>query len=216
MFLFYLAIFEHATSSVLLRKDDNGVQRPIYYTSKAMVDAEKWYPTSDKIILALVVSVKKLRPYFQAHTIAVVTNLPFQKILQKLDISGRLLQWSFELSEFDINFKPRSTIKAQAITNFITEFANDSCGEGDLKYLSDTPFADEGGYVWEIHVDNSFNSHGSGAGVIIIDSNKVKICYALQFGFKASNNEAEYEAIIAELRMSKVLRAKRVHIKSDS
>ena len=53
-------------------------------------------------------------------------------------------------------------------------------------------------------------------GVIIIDPNKVKICYALQFGFKASHNEAEYEAIIAGLRMSKALRAKRVHIKSDS
>ena len=43
----------------------------------------------------------------------------------------------------------------------------------------------------------------------------MKICYALQFGFKASNNEAEYEAIIAGLRMSKALGAKKVHIKSD-
>ena len=65
-------------------------------------------------------------------------------------------------------------------------------------------------------MDDSSNSHGSGAGVIIIDPNKVKICYALQFGFKASNNEAEYEAIIAGLRMSKALGAKRVHVKSDS
>ncbi|XP_024046513.1 uncharacterized protein LOC112100880 [Citrus clementina] len=216
VFLLYLAISDHVTSSVLLRKDDNGVQRPIYYTSKAMVDAEKRYPTSDKIVLALVVAVKKLRPYFQAHTIAVVANLPLRQILQKLDMSVRLLRWSFELSEFDINFKPRSTIKAQAIADFIAEFANDSYGEGNLRYLSDTPFADEGGYVWEIYVDNSSNSHGSGAGIIIIDSNKVKICYVLQFGFKASNNEAEYEAIIAELRMSKALRTKIVHIKSDS
>lgn len=85
-----------------------------------------------------------------------------------------------------------------------------------LGYLIDTTPTDEGGHVWEIYVDGSFNSHGSGARIIIIDPNKVKICYALQFGFKASNNEAEYEAIIAGLRMSKALGAKNVHIKSDS
>ena len=131
-------------------------------------------------------------------------------------MSGRLLRWSLELSEFDVIFKPRSAIKAQAIADFIAEFANDSSGEGDLRYLLDTPPTDERGEVWEIYVDGSSNSHGSGAGVIIIDPNKVKICYALQFGFKVSNNEAEYEAIIAGLRMSKALGARRVHVKSDS
>ena len=110
-----------------------------------MVDAEKRYPTSEKIVLALVVSAKKLRPFFQAHTIAIITNLPLRQILQKLDVSGRLLRWSLELSKFDIIFKPRSVIKAQAIADFITEFANDSCGEGNLRYLSDTPSTDEGG-----------------------------------------------------------------------
>ena len=65
-------------------------------------------------------------------------------------------------------------------------------------------------------MDSSSNSHGSGAGVIIIDPNKVKLCYALQFEFKASNNKAEYEAIIAGLKMSKALGAKMVHIKSNS
>ena len=110
-----------------------------------MVDAEKRYPTSENIILALVVSARKLRPYFQAHTIAVVTNLPLWQILQKLDMSGRLLRWSLELSEFDIIFKPRSAIKAQAIADFIAEFANDSCGESDMRYLSDTPSTDGGG-----------------------------------------------------------------------
>ncbi|XP_052295784.1 uncharacterized protein LOC127901823 [Citrus sinensis] len=182
VFLLYLAVSEHATSSVLLQEDDNGVQRPIYYTSKVMVDAEKRYPTSEKIILALVVSARKLRLYFQAHTIAV----------------------------------PRSAIKAQDIADFIAEFANDSSGKGDLRYLLDTPPTDEEEQVWKIYVDGSSNSHRSGAGVIIIDPNKVKICYALQFGFKASNNEAEYEAIIAGLRMSKALGANMVHVKSDS
>ena len=110
-----------------------------------MVEAEKRYPTSKKIVLALVISARKLRPFFQAHIIAIVTNLPLRQILQKLDVSGRLLRWSFELNEFDIIFKPRSVIKTQVIADFIAEFANDSCGESDLRYLSDTPSTDEGG-----------------------------------------------------------------------
>ena len=59
-------------------------------------------------------------------------------------MSERLLRWSLELSEFDIIFKPRSTIKAQAITDFIAEFANNLSGEGDLRYMLDTPPTDEG------------------------------------------------------------------------
>ena len=120
------------------------------------------------------------------------------------------------MSEFDIIFKPHSAIKAQAIVDFIVKFANDSGGEDIPRYPSKTTTATEEEHVWKIYMDGSSNSHGSGAGVIIIDLGKVKLCYTLQFGFKASNNEAEYEAIIAGLRMSKVLGAKRVHIKSDS
>ena len=77
-----------------------------------MVDAEKRYSATEKLILALIISARKLRSHFQAYTIAVVTNLPLRQILQKLDMSRRLLRWSLELSEFDIIFKPRSAIKA--------------------------------------------------------------------------------------------------------
>ncbi|XP_024035488.1 uncharacterized protein LOC127899248 [Citrus sinensis] len=185
--LLYLTVSEHATSSLLLIEDKDGVQRFIYYTSRAM-----------------------------AHTIAVVTNLPLRQIFQKLDIFGRLLRWSLALSEFDIIFKPRSAIKARTIADFITEFANDSGGEEILGYPSETTPAIEEEHAWKIYNDGSSNSHGSGVGVIIINPGEVKPCYALQFGFKASNNEAEYEAIIARLRMSKALGAKMVRIKSDS
>ena len=57
-----------------------------------MVDAEKGYPATKKLVLALIISARKLWLYFQAHSIAVVTNLPLRKILQKLDISERLLR----------------------------------------------------------------------------------------------------------------------------
>ena len=68
------------------------------------------------------VAARNLRPYFQAHTIIVPTKFPLKQILQKPEASGRLAKWSIKLGEFDILFKPHTTIKGQTLVNFITEF----------------------------------------------------------------------------------------------
>ena len=59
-----------------------------------------------KLALALVVALRKLRPYFHYHTIQVLTNYPLRQVLQKSDASGRMLKWAIELSQFDIEFAP--------------------------------------------------------------------------------------------------------------
>ena len=76
----------------------------------------------EKLILALVTTSRKLRPYFQAHTIEVPTEYPMKQILHKLETSGRLIKWAIELSEFNIRYKPRTTIKGQILADFIMEF----------------------------------------------------------------------------------------------
>ena len=91
-------------------------------------------------------------------------------------MSGRLLRWSLELSEFDIISKLRSTVKAQAIADFITEFANDFGGDGIPGCPSETTLAVEEEHVREIYVDGSSNSYGSGARIIIFDPGKMKLC----------------------------------------
>ncbi|KAK0599178.1 hypothetical protein LWI29_003000 [Acer saccharum] len=80
---------EVATSSVLVRQED-GIQKPIYYTSKALLPAETRYSPAEKMALALIIVARKLRPYFQAHKIGVYTNCPLKLILQKPEVSGRL------------------------------------------------------------------------------------------------------------------------------
>ena len=65
----------------------------------------------EKLILALVTTSRKLRPYFQAHTVEVPTEYPMKQILHKPETSRRLIKWAIELSEFDIRYKPRTTIK---------------------------------------------------------------------------------------------------------
>ena len=104
MFL-YIAVSDHATSSVLVREEE-GVQYPIYYTSKTLLDTETRYPQLEKWALALVVVARKLRPYFQAFPVSIITNQPLWQTLHNPDASGRLVKWAIELSEFDINYKP--------------------------------------------------------------------------------------------------------------
>ena len=65
--------------------------------SKRLLDAEITYPKLEKLTLALMVASKKLRPYFYAHSIEVITNYPRRQVLQKLKASGRLLKWAIEL-----------------------------------------------------------------------------------------------------------------------
>ena len=76
----------------------------------------------EKLILALVTTSRKLRPYCQAHTVEVPIEYPMKKILHKPETSRRLIKWAIELSEFDIRYKPRTVVKEQIFADFIMEF----------------------------------------------------------------------------------------------
>ena len=102
--------FRILTSVALVRERDR-VQQPVYYCSRALRKAEERYPKMEKLILALVTTSRKLRPYFQAHTIEVPIEYPMKQILHKPETSGRLIKGAIELSEFDIRYKPRTAIK---------------------------------------------------------------------------------------------------------
>ena len=74
----------------------------IYYTSKALLDEETRYSNLEKLALAQIVAARKLRPYFQAHPIVVVTSFPVKLVLHKPEVSGRLAKWDVELGEYDV------------------------------------------------------------------------------------------------------------------
>ncbi|CAL9020831.1 unnamed protein product [Prunus brigantina] len=75
-----------------------------------------------RLAYTLVLSAQRLRPYFQAHSINVLTNQPVRQVLQKQETSGRLIKWAIELGEFDISYHPRPSKKGQAVADFIFEF----------------------------------------------------------------------------------------------
>ena len=99
----YLVVSLHAVSSALI-KEEGRVQKPVYYTSQALRGVEGRYPIMEKLAFALVTTSRKLRHYFQAHIINVLTDHPLKKAINKLEAAGQLIQWAIELSEFDVRY----------------------------------------------------------------------------------------------------------------
>ena len=77
---------------------------------------------SEKITFALIMASRKLRPYFQANPIIVMTDQPIKKAMNKPEAVGRMVQWAIELSQFDVEYRPWTAIKVQALADFIVEF----------------------------------------------------------------------------------------------
>ncbi|KAK3016946.1 hypothetical protein RJ639_007322 [Escallonia herrerae] len=154
----YLAIAESAVSAILVRKQD-GQQFPVYYVSKVLQGAEQRYPNAEKLAFALLNAARKLRPYFQSHTITVLTDKPLRWILHKPDLSGRLIPWSVELGEFDIHYRPRPSIKGPALADFIVECTLSIEVEESPLGVEKPLLPDQIGlFTWTLYVDGSSNT----------------------------------------------------------
>ena len=110
MLCVYLAIIDYAVSLVLVRNED-GIQRPVYYVSKSLQEAETCYLPLEKAVLAIVHATKKLPHYFQAHTIVVLTQLPLQALLRKSNYTGRIAKWGTKVGAYNVKYMPRTAIK---------------------------------------------------------------------------------------------------------
>ena len=134
----------------------------------------------EKLALSLIHSSRKIRPYFQAHPIHVLTDQPLRQVLSKPEASGRLLKWAVELGQFEITYHPRTTIRAQALADFIVECTG----------MTNNEVITPAHELWKLYVDGSSNENGSEAGVILITLAGSRFQSTLRFDFNASNNEA--------------------------
>ena len=162
----------------------------------------------EKLILAFVTAARKLHPYFQDHTIEVPTEYPMKQVLHKPETSGRLMKWAIELSEFDIRYKPKTAIKGQVLADFVMEFTSAEPAK-DAQTTTDLTIS-------KLSVNGASNAQGSEAGLILTSPEGIDIEFALRFGFHASNNEAEYEAVITGLNLAHSLEVDQLEIYSDS
>ena len=117
----YIAVSQ-AVVSVALVRDEEGSQRPVYFISRAFQGAKERYPRMEKLAFALITAAWKLKPYFQAHTIVVLTDQPLKRAMSSPEAVGRMALWAIELSEFDVQYRPRMAVKGQIVADFIAEY----------------------------------------------------------------------------------------------
>ncbi|XP_031111906.1 uncharacterized protein LOC116015878 [Ipomoea triloba] len=203
----YLAASQKAVSSVLIREEER-VQHPVYYVSRALKASKIRYTPLEKVVYALVITARKLVPYLQAHPIRVLTDQPLAGVLRNPKSSACLVKWAVELTQYGIEYHPHPSVKGQALADFIVECTAQS-PEPNAK-------APEEGDWWEMHADGAASQHHCGGGIMLTTPEGFRLYYSLTYEFRASNNEAEYEAVIGGLRMAKALKVQRIRIKTDS
>ncbi|XP_042460058.1 uncharacterized protein LOC122043495 [Zingiber officinale] len=167
----YLSSSKHVVGSALVRSD--GEKQPVYFLNHILKDAESHYNGLEKLAFPLILAARRLRPYFLAHTIVVMTNSPL----------GR--------------YQPRTAIKAQSLADFVTKVQ--------------TP---EPGATWKVYVDGSSTRQGSDIDILLISPQEERMHLSVRLDYRATNNEAEYEALIAGLRAARHVGASKVSLVS--
>ncbi|KAI5351237.1 hypothetical protein L3X38_004128 [Prunus dulcis] len=121
----------------------------------------------EKLIFSLVVFARKLRPYYQAHRIIVMTEFLLRSILHSPNASQRLMKWAIELSQYDLLYRLKTAIKAQALADFVVEFipiaeeekmVTKSKEKADDTSLTDSNLPND---MWQLHVDGASNHKGA-------------------------------------------------------
>jgi hypothetical protein len=194
--LLYISFTTHMVSTALVvERAEEGhaylVQHPVYFISEVLGPSKIKYPQVQKLLYAVLLPARKLRHYFDDHKVIVVTGFPIGDILHNKEAIGRIAKWACELGAHDIEFWPRMIIKTQALVDFVSEWTEHQ--------VPDNPEVTE---AWRMYFDGSLKLQGAGAGILFIAPGGEQLKYALQLLFLASNNAAEYEALIHGLSIT--------------
>jgi ribonuclease HI len=181
------------------------VQRPVYFISEVLSETKIRYPQIQKLLYAVILTRRKLRHYFESHPVTVVSSFPLGEIIQCREASGRIAKWVVELMGETISFAPRKAIKSQVLADFVAEWVDTQ--------LPTAPIQAE---LWTMYFDGSLMKTGAGAGLLFISPLGKHVCYVLRLHFPASNNVAEYEALVNGLRIAVELGVRRLDARGDS
>jgi ribonuclease HI len=181
------------------------VQRPVYYISEVLSDTKTHYPQVQKLLYVVVLARRKLRHYFEAHPVTVVSSFPLGEIIRNPDAAGRIAKWSVELMDETLTYAPRKAIKSQILADFVVEWTNTQLPPPQIQ-----------AECWTLYFDGSVMKTGAGAGLLFVSPLGEHMRYTVRLHFPASNNMAEYEALLCGLKISIEIDIKRLDVRGDS
>jgi ribonuclease HI len=181
------------------------VQQLVYYISEVLSETKARYPQVQKLLYAVVLARRKLRHYFEAHPVMVVSSFPLGEIIRNPDAAGRVAKWSMELMGETLAYSPRKAIKSQILADFIAEWTDTQLPPPQIQ-----------AECWTLYFDGSVMKTGAGAGLLFISPLGEHMRYAVRLHFPASNNMAEYEALLCGLRITIETGIKHPDVRGDS
>lgn len=173
----------------------------------------------EKLAYALNLVSRKLHPYFQAHKIEVRIAYLLRQVLYKPEASGTPKIWAVELRHFKIEYKPRKAIKGQTLDDFILEIPHkfEVTGEECVVVPPKTVLPNNNETLWwNLYINGAFNGNSVGAGLELISPEGHRLLSYIHFGFKATNNDAKYETLIADLRLALKMKVENLNVYNDS
>jgi hypothetical protein len=128
LYLYVAATTQVVSAVIMVERTEEGhtlpVQRLVYYISEVLSETKACYPQVQKLLYAVVLARRKLRHYFEAHPVTVVSSFPLGEIIRNLDAAGRIAKWSVELMGETLAYTPRKAIKSQILEDFIAEWTD--------------------------------------------------------------------------------------------
>ncbi|KAK1664535.1 hypothetical protein QYE76_052694 [Lolium multiflorum] len=205
--LLYIAATNRVVSVVVVvEREEEGKteQRSVYYLSEVLSSSKQNYLHFQKMTYGVFMAAK-LKHYFEEHPMKVVSEAPISDIMGNKDASGRIAKWAIQLSPYVPVYERRDAIKSQALADFLVDWA-------EMQYKPPEQRLE----YWKMHFDGSKLKEGLGAGVVLTSPKGDHLRYVLQMHFRASNNVAEYEALIHGLKVAKEIGVHRIICYGDS
>jgi ribonuclease HI len=209
LLIYVAATTQVVSAAIMVERREEGhalpVQRSIYFISEVLSETKIRYPQIQKLLYMVILTRRKLRHYFESHSVTVVSSFPLGKIIQCREASCRIVKWAVEIMGETILFAPRKAIKSQVLADFVAEWVDTQ--------LPAAPIQPE---LWIMFFDGSLMKTGAGAGLLFISPLGKHLHYVLRLHFLASNNVAEYEALVNGLRIAIELGVRRLDARGDS
>jgi ribonuclease HI len=181
------------------------VQRPVYNISEVLSETKARYPLIQKLLYAVVLMWRKLRHYFEAHPVMVVSSFPLGEIIRNPDAAGKIAKWSMELMGEMLSYAPHKAIKSQILADFVAEWTDTQQSPPRIQAK-----------CWTLYFDGPVMKTGAGAGLLFISPLGEHMRYAVRLHFSTSKNMVEYEALLCGLRIAIESGIKRLDVRGDS